>query len=454
MISNRAFALASSTLLALTACASPAPPRYSAYPYPYPYPPPAAALASAPPPCAPAAPAPAPATAPPRERLNVAVLPVHEDTLFRAERAALRVRLASELAARAKGHTFVPLADVDAKLRPISSTSGARCAFEDAPLERRAKNAGFAYTNLIHVAGVHGSDDELWVEIIGWNGPEMTFTSAWDPKLTMFARYERAITALQLNADGGGLLGGLAARGSRANAGVKGPVTICEEVSFGACTKESARWVDRADDVAACYAGEDAVENEVLLEGGALKPRCELTNVDDLEGKDGKREACLCKALASSAALRDKTRRTAVRVIYEAPDLAGKPRPEVRVVDATTNVPVEDDWHSVERRAEGKVVYAPVYRLAVDNLDGFAAPLARCAAPAGAVLVAELDVQETGAVGLARVVAGAAKRELSACVEKALGRGALTCTSDGKAATVRLAVTWPAAAPPPPPTRR
>jgi hypothetical protein len=275
----------------------------------------------------------------------------------------------------------------------------------------------------------------------------MTFTSVWEPKLDLYARYERAFTALKLKSDGGGLLGGLAARGSLVNAGVKGPVTICEEVSFGACTKESARWVDRADDIAACYAGEDAVENEVLLEGGAPQPRCELTNVDDLEGKDGKREACLCKALTASAALRDKTKRTVLRVIYEAPDLAGKPRPEVRVVDATTNLHVEDDWHSVERRAEGKVVYAPVYRLAADNLDGFAAPLARCAAPPGAVLVAEIDVQETGAVGQARVVAGAAKRGLSACVEKALQRGALSCTSDGKAATVRLAVTWPPAAP-------
>lgn len=458
MIPARVCAIASSTLLALTACGSPAPPPYPAYPNPGW--PPAVTLASAPPPCSPAAPAPTPAAtptqapAPPRDRLNVAVMPIREDNLFRAERAALRVRLASELAARAPGHTFVPLADVDAKLRPISSSSGARCAFEDAPLERRAKNAGFAYTNLLHVSGARGSSEELWVEIVRWNGPEMTFTSVWEPKLDLYARYERAIGTLKLSPDAGGLLGGLAARGNRVNAAVKGPVTVCEEVSFGACSKESERWIDRADDVAACYAGEDAVESEVLLEGGAPTSRCELTNVDDLEGKDGKREACLCKALTASAALRDKARRWVLRVIYEATDLAGKARPEVRVVDATTNMHVEDDWHAVERLVEGKVVSAPVYRLAVDNVDGFAAPLARCAAPPGAVVVAELDVQETGAVGQARVVAGAAKRELSACVEKALQRGALSCSRDGKAATVRLALTWPPAASTSAPARR
>lgn len=373
----------------------------------------------------------------------MAVLPIQEDELFRAERAELRAQLAYELARRAPDHAIVPLAQVDLALRPISSKTGARCAFEDAPAARRASNAGWLHTGVMHVGGLQPRSEELWVELRDWHHrSEATFTSPWDPRLGLFARYRGAFASLQRN-DDVGALGGLGATGSAAGSIREGAVTLCESRSFSACGPESSAWRDRIGDLAACYPDADDVSDELLIEGGSTPARCELTNLDDLQGKSGRREMCLCKILSSSAGVRAKLGRRIVRVHYEALDLHGKPRPEVRAVDVTTNLHADVDWHSMKTEVDGRSVHASVHRLVVDNLDALVAPLSRCPAAPGSTIVAEMDIADNGAVQAARV-AGAGKKDVIDCVEKASSRGAFTCTGDGKPATLRVALTWPA----------
>ena len=181
-------------LLAGVACA-PSPP---AYPAVYWAPPPAQAgfapYPAQPPPTAPAQPPPAPAPpATPTERPKVAVLPIEEGSLFRAERAEVRQLLAARLASIAADVSILPLAEVDAKLRPISSTTGARCAFEGEPTRRRAEEQGWLTTNAFDVTSDRGQ--ELWVEILAWRGHQKAlYIAPWDRKLALLDRY-RASTA-------------------------------------------------------------------------------------------------------------------------------------------------------------------------------------------------------------------------------------------------------------------
>jgi hypothetical protein len=168
--------------------------------------------------------------------------------------------------------------------------------------------------------------------------------------------------------------------------------------------------------------------------------------LDSVEGRAGQREACLCRALSASTGMRAKAGRRSVRVRYEATDLAGKPRPELRVIEVSTNLDSEADWRSIQATRDGKSEYRSLRRLVVDHLDGLAAPLARCTAPASSVVVADVEVREDGTTAGARLVTGLAKRDAAACVEKALGRAAFTCTDDGKPAKLRIAMAWPDAA--------
>ncbi|WP_437930245.1 hypothetical protein WMF37_13765 [Sorangium sp. So ce291] len=406
----------------------------------------APARAAAPPPRAPLpAPVAASAAAPEDdERPELAVLPVLDDALFRDERAVLRQTLANVLAQRAPDHALVPLDEVDAELRPVSATTGARCAFDEVPLERRAEDAGWRWTEILRVGGLPGSSGEqLWVELVGGGNTAMvTFGGALDPTAAPLARYLKAFAALERKPDGGALLGGLAGGGG-AGAVTEGAVTLCEQVPFSACRPETSSWRDRAAALAACYAGEDAAADALLIDAPAA--RCEIADLDDVEGPRGKREACLCAAVRSSAGLQAAGGRRVLRVDYAAPEIAGRPRPELRVVDATTNLHAAEEWHAT-RSADVSRVSRSVHRLGIDNLDALAPALARCEAAPGGLVVAQLDAREDGSVERARVLSGAPRPALAACVEKALSRGRLACTRDGKPAAVRVAVEWPAAA--------
>jgi hypothetical protein len=397
-----------------------------------------------PPPPAPAVAPPAPAVAlPPAERSKVAVLPIDDELLFRAERAELRGVLANKLASLATDYEVIPLADVDAKLRPISAATGARCAFEGEPAVRRAREQGWLTTDVLHISGWKDKPDELWIQILGAHNREMsTWAGPWDSKLNLFDRYRASFAALAKKQDAA-LLGGLAGSGSDKDALREGPITVCETRSFSACDASSAAWKDKAGDLAGCFAGEDEATAEVLLQGDGAAPRCEIAGLNAIDGREGQREACLCRALTASAAMRAKAGRRTVRVRYEALDLAGKPRPELRVVESSTNMDSEIDYHSMRSEREGKVHYSSVRRQVVDHLDGLAAPLARCAAPEGRVVVADIDVREDGAVGNTRVLTGPLRPAEIACIDKALRRGAFTCSTNGKAARVRVAVAWP-----------
>ncbi|MDI3285638.1 hypothetical protein [Polyangium sp. 15x6] len=399
-------------------------------------------VASAPQPQAPAAAQP-PAEA---KRPEVAVLPIEDDQLFRAERAALRAELAAHLARVAPDYLILGPAMVDPKLRPVSQKTGHRCAYEGEPLSRRAHDEGWLTTDVIHVAGIAGGKgEELWINILPrTGGPDVTFQAPWDPKLGIVDRYRTAFASLVRDDGAAGLVGGLGTLGWARDTSVlrEGPLTICENRNFGQCEPGTIDWKDRAVSLAACFANDDDVTRDFLVQGDAGGRYCEMENLDFRDGREGAREACVCQALVGSAAISKRPGRRTIRVRYEAPDLAGKPRPEIRVIEASTNLHVEDDWHSMEQVVDGKKRYSSVKRLVVDNVDSLQAPLARCAAPAGSLVVVDLDIREDGVPAAGKVVAGTTDRELSACIEKNLGRGAFTCTDDGSSARVRAALHW------------
>lgn len=445
-------------LLTGAACAptpNPAAPSWGYYPPAIPpgfQPPPAPPPAS--PPAAPPAAQPAPPETAPADRPKVAVLPIQDDRLFRAERAELRRALGNRLALLAPNHAILPLADVDAKLRPVSATTGARCAFQGEPPEKRAQDSGWLTTAVLHVSGSRGRGEELWVRITGWHNADlMTWLAPWDPKLDLMNRYRAAIAALTPHEDALGL-GGLGVAGSDKGALQEGPITVCEARHFGACDATSSAWKDKAGELGACFANEDDAEAEVLIQGDAPPALCEMIDLNETEGPLAQREACLCRVLTGSSGMSAKPGRRAVRVRFEAPELAQKPRPELRVIEASTNLSSDADYHSIRTERDGKTHYEPMYRLVTDNIDALAAPLARCAMPGGQIVVAGIDVREDGAVAAGRVLSGLQKKPDIACVEKALGRGAFTCSQDGKAAKVKIAITWPEKAPTPAPGPR
>lgn len=386
--------------------------------------------------------APQPAAEPPSEREKVAVLPLEDSKLFRSERAELRQVLADQLAKIDNTHVFVPLTEVDSKIRPVSAGAGAACAFSGEPAERRAREHGLLPTSILHVAGFKDKGDELWVQIL--RAPHLdavTWAAPWDPRLGLMDRYKASFAALAKK-EGGLGLGGLAGSGRDKDALVEGSITLCEMKYWGQCDPASASWKDKARDLSSCFAGEDDITTELLVEGTEGAPRCEIADLHEAIGREGQREACLCAALGASSAMREKPGRRSLSVRFEAADLAGKPRPQIRVIDVTPNLDSEADWHSIRTERDGKAVYHSVQRLAVDNLDGLAAPLSRCAMPGGSVVVADIDVREDGVVTGARLVTSHAKK-YATCLEKAFPRGAFACTDDGKAAKLRVAIAWP-----------
>lgn len=395
---------------------------------------PTAAPAAAPPPPATLAGAPPSPTLPTqKQREKIAVLPFEDEHLFRSERRALREKLAAALGKELRDYELVPLSEVDAELRPIAK-SGARCAFDGVPNHRRVSGKGWLTTELVHVSGFKEKGEELWVHVNGWQSPELTLAAPWNPKLPRLERYESAFTSLKALPAGGGVLGGLGGRFMPRGEVKAGTLTLCQRAGFTDCAPETKAFSDKAAELAACFAGVDHERRHVIFEGPS---RCELEGLDDPSEPGGKREACLCAAVTKSAGASASRGRSRLIVEHEAKELAGKPRPEVRVVEASTNLHSEASWHSSDKKGQ-----PPVYRLEVDNVDSVAPALARCALPTGSLVVAEVSVGDAGTVQTARVLSGAKTKRDGACVEKALAAGTFACTGDGKPATVRLALAW------------
>jgi len=377
----------------------------------------------------------------PAAREDLAVLPIEDDKLFRAERSLLRFELTGHLARLLPDRKIVPLANVDAKIRPVSASTGHLCAYEGEPIEKRARYKGWQFTRILHVAGLEkGPGEELWVEIVDGLSTVATLQGPWNSRVPRVDAYRGAFPALVKN-DGAGMLGGLAASGDYADALRDGPVTVCEQKFFGACEKSSVDWQDRIGSVAACFTGVDEATHDLLVQGD-VGPYCEIENLDYPDGREAKVEACLCKTLGTSSAMVKRPGRRSLRVHYEAPDLQGRPRPELRVVETTTNLESEDDWHSMSTMVAGKKEYHSIRRLTVDNLDALAAPLSRCSVPANNLVIADVEVREDGTAMGGKVVSMGLDKQAQTCIEQALGRGAFNCTDDGKSARVRVAMEW------------
>ena len=339
---------------------------------------------------------------------------------------------------------MLPLSGVDQKLRAVSQGSGKRCAYP-APAMRRAQNEGWLTTDVMHVFGTPNSPEQLWVSVAGSGprAPDITFKSLWKREPSRMDRYRAAFASLVRQPDSASadlLLGALAGRASRKNHVTVGGLTLCESKLFGACTPETKALSDVAPQLTRCFSGADDDARELLFEG---KARCELAGVDDPSGPDGKLEACLCNALGGSAGVRGRSDRRLLDVHYEAPDIQGKPRPELRVVEASHNIFADSDWRSLRHEDHDKTTYTSVRRLVVDNLDGLQAPLARCALAPGSVVVADLSLSDAGSVDSAVLRAGTATKKQTSCIQKALSHGAFNCSTDGKPASLRIAISWP-----------
>ena len=241
---------------------------------------------------------------------------------------------------------------------------------------------GWLTTELVHVSGFEQKGEELWVQVNGWQSLELTLAAPWNPRLPRVQRYESAFASMKALPEGGGLLGGLGGRFTPRGEVRTGTLTLCQRTGFTDCAPETKAFGDQAAEIAACFAGADHERQHVIFEGAS---RCELEDLDDASGPGGKREACLCAAVTKSAGASASRGRSRLIVEHEAKDIAGKPRPEIRVVEASTNLHSDADWHSSGQKGQ-----PPVYRLTVDNVDSVAPALARCALPAGSLVVAQV----------------------------------------------------------------
>lgn len=77
-------------------------------------------------------------------RAKAVVLPLHCNSLFRAERAGLRIVLTNTLSRLAPQHDWIAPAESDTALAPVAK-SGQRCAYDGAPAGRRAAAKGWVY---------------------------------------------------------------------------------------------------------------------------------------------------------------------------------------------------------------------------------------------------------------------------------------------------------------------
>jgi len=300
---------------------------------------------------------PPPRAEPPADRPELAVLPIDDDDLYRAERAALRAELAGRLATLSSEFEVLALTEVDEKLREVSKKSGRRCAFQGTPARRRARDAGLLGTELMHVAGLpDGKGEALWVVVEGNGYGGATFEGPYGVASSPVERYRKAFAGLARIQDPG-LLGGLGASGDLRLAVRQGALTVCERTSAFQCDPRSVDWKDSTEAITACFAGAAEESRDMLVQGDSVGRYCEMANLDDTIGREHDLEGCLCKAMSSSAAFTARPRRRSVRVRFEAADIAQRTRPELRVVESTTNLHAEEDWHSVVRIVDGKEQY-------------------------------------------------------------------------------------------------
>lgn len=384
-----------------------------------------------------AAPAP-PGASPTNERQAIAVMRIDDDELFRAERAELRKLLASELAKRLSNYEIVALAEVDAKLVPHPK-GGGRCEYDEGSAARRAEREGWFTTRLVHVLGVAGQPEEMWLEVASSERTHEGFEAVWNPKLPRVERYRAVFTTMIPSPDVLGGLGLLEGTATLRDTVTIGALTLCERRTFDRCLPETKAFSDRAAAFESCFSGSDEESSALSFDSAG---GCELAGLDDPGHPDGKREQCLCTALKGSAGLSAKAGRRRLELDFEAPDLKGKPRPELRILETSSNLDAHEDWHTVRSVKDGKPT-STIRRLSLPNLDDVRAPLARCAMPRGAVVIADLQPNDAGLATKARLVAGSPSPASARCIEKALTRVAWPCTEDGKSASLRVALSWP-----------
>ncbi|MEZ4220395.1 MAG: hypothetical protein R3B13_05645 [Polyangiaceae bacterium] len=375
------------------------------------------------------------AAAPSEKRPKLAVLPIEDSELFRDERAQLRNELFRRLTALASDHELISLSEVDAQLRAVNS-AGQACAYDETPLSRRARNKGWRWSEVMFVHGPKQRGSELWVQLNRY-GTSESFAAPWDSKADRMQAYGASFASLRKLSPDAGVLGGLGSSAGPQGEQTAGALKICEKESFFKCRKESQAWLDVSKELTACFTGVDEGSETALVDGS----RCELPEARTASTVRGKREACLCAALVKSAGVSVRSGRRKVNVSYEAPDIAGRPRPRLRVIDVE-GLFAEADWDSVKYQDGGKTRYRSEQRLVVDNLDALSAPLARCKVKAGTQLTAELSVDSTGHVAAAKVTSGAANTVMQ-CLDKALARGVFGCPGNSEGATLRIGIRYP-----------
>ncbi len=410
-----------------------------------------AACGSEPPPCASVASAAPPASAsaslpvarPKEERDTLAVMPLDEDELFRDERAELRRTLRDRLVVVAPEVDVLPIAYFDAKLRSVSA-SGARCGYESyrgttADIGRVLDQTGWLTTNTgVLYPSAESRQEEIEVDLVDRTGPHaVSFSAPWPATGDAMGRYRAGIAALQRLPETRGMLGMIGALGMSGEA-TAGAVRFCEHGSMGACSAESAQWKDSAPAIAACWKDDGEADARFLVGVSNDAPKCEIANLDDAGGVRGKREACVCKALLGSNAAKRGGERRGLTVKFLAPELEGKAKPEMRVVEVSSNLTSETDYQMMSGEKDARETRS-IHRLIAGDLDVVGARLAACGLTPSSTVIAELAVSDAGVVTSARVVGGDAGKARE-CVEKALARATFPCTEDGKGGSVKVAM--------------
>lgn len=376
--------------------------------------------------------------APPARRYEVAVLPIRDDEIFRAERIALRDQLAARLVALDPRLTLVPREKVDAALRPVSKT-GVPCANDTLDPEDAVKDQGWAYTSLLHVSGVRGASEELWVDVTQYDEQVANFAAplaAGEP----VSAYAGAIARLVPQEERAALLGALGGTPRVAVDG--GSLTLCERTSMFQCDANTVAWSDQKAALTACFGDEDEAEEDLLFEVTAGRmTRCELSDVERPEAADSARETCLCNAMAGSSAVARAGGRRRLQMGYLAPSLLGYVRPEVLLSRLSPTLRHDERSHYPldEERKKGKT---PFVFLETAGREELSTSMGRCTPKGGeGYSVLALSIGEAGTVSGVTLVGASGKTE-GDCAVKVAKRARFSCPTDGKPASAEVTVRW------------
>jgi hypothetical protein len=389
-------------------------------------------------PQAPAAP-PTPAVAVPKERVEVAVLPIEDDEVFRAERIALRDQLAARIVALAPNLTLVPRDKVDEALRPLSK-SGKPCANPSVEPEEVVQDRGWAYTDIDTVFGSETKGAELWIKVLRWEREIAGFAGPF-PSGDAAAAYATAFSRLVLQTEEwGGLLGALSGTPRVALDG--GTLTACERQSLFQCAPTTAQWADQKAAFSTCFEGDDEGREELLFEvASGRMTRCELSAYERLEPATSAREACLCNAAAASSAMKAASGRRRLELNYLSPALVGYERPTAHFSRLSPAIRHHlGSYYPPE--AEQKRGRVPVTYLETAGRREFETSLARCTPKGGAgYSTLTLSLTETGAVAEATLLGASGKKE-GECAVSVARKARFTCPTDGKTAVADVTVRW------------